>query len=293
MRIVGMVIALCAAMTSGQLMAQTGLPEITMCDGCPVSQKLQLAREKSQGLGFELIGDRTTGEVKGWIVNHIDPAGGIPFGVHPADHQISDAVKRQFAAYSAVYRERQNTAPIEITVNLANARVLGRAMVVAAADLPAAFPDSAFDVTEDGAARASLINWMKDTNNWENNLTSQAILYARMTLLEGRAWYSGLDYQITITANFADGGKVVLRYNSTTQQVEFVEARDSVGNLLSIVSDQPVPVDYSWYNRPEAQNQPDYHRGIQWLNARGVISSGGAVRTGTVIVGGVVKVQEK
>ncbi|WP_367380884.1 hypothetical protein [Stenotrophomonas cyclobalanopsidis] len=289
------ILAACAALSSGQLMAQTGLPEITMCDGCSVEQKLQLAREKSQGLGFELIGDRSTGEVKGWIVNHIDPAGGIPMGVHPADDQISDAVKRQFAAYSDLYRVQQNTAPIEITVNLASASAAARtnAIVVAAADLPPAFPDSAFDVTEDGAARASLINWMKDTNNWENNLTSQAVLYARMTLLEGRAWYSGMDYQITITANFADGGKVVLRYNSTTQQVEFVEARDSVGNLLTIVSDQPVPVDYSWYDRPEAKNQPDYNRGMQWLNARGIISSGGTVRTGTVIVGGTVQLQEK
>lgn len=78
------------------------------------------------------------------------------------------------------------------------------------------------------------------------------------------------------------------------QVTEQSRAGPSAGNLIGTSSNEPINVDYSSYESPDAASRPDYQRGIDWLTSSGAATiSGGTVTvgSGTVLVGDVVQVK--
>lgn len=95
-------------------------------------------------------------------------------------------------------------------------------------------------------------------------------------------------------ASAQESANVALCDGCTSDQMQ--EKAKTASNLIYTSSHSPVQVDYSSYERPGARNAPDYNRGIGWLNSHGLLivrpNGGIGVRSGTVIVGSVVTVQQ-
>lgn len=164
-----------------------------------------------------------------------------------------------------------------------------------AGSLPPYFPSSGFDITRDGPARQALLNWAKNNYNWPN-VSDQALMYFKVFIGNAVSIATGAPYAIRITLRFPDGSTTKVDYNSVTQSLEVIEVRDSQGNLIYTISDDPVQVNYTSYELPGARNYLDYNRGLGWLNNRGLLivdARGGIqVKEGTVIVGDVVTVTQ-
>jgi len=231
--------------------------------------------------GVTYVGNTQTGEIRGYNVNMVPELGGAP--IPPGFHMFSpsQAMRDQYSAYVDLLKSRNG---------------IGGVVDIVGTIAPMSFPSSAFDVTEDGAGRNALMQFAGDTSQWPACCEAQRY-YAKLILQHGKQFYTGADYLIRLSFKFQDGGTVVINYDSTCQCLKFVEARDSAGNLIATASAESVPVDYSSYAEPDARYRADYARGIQWLQQRGVVvvGAGGTVtvRSGVVIVGGVVKVNEK
>jgi hypothetical protein len=253
---------------------------VTLCDGCNEQQRRAAAISSARGYGHALVGDRRTGYLYRYIVNVIGSHLAIPPGVLKTT--ASDRQAEEFYVYSEAYRAHQSSGVIVVDVEVSK-----RGGV-----LPPHFPNSAFDVTRDGAARTALIDYMSDTRNWDGS--SSRLFYAKLIIEQGRSLMTGSDFAIRITSRFTDGSKVVLFYDSSKQALVFGEARDSVGNLIATSSMEPVQVDYSSYETNEASTRADYSRGLEWLRSHGVVtthpSGRVSVRQGTVLVGGAVSV---
>lgn len=255
---------------------------VTMCDACSAQQRSQSAASAVSGYGITLIGDRNTGYLYKYVVNVIGPSFGVlPPGITQA--QPTNAQAEEFMLYADAYRAG-GVGVIDLEARITQS----------AQPLPPAFPNSAFDVTQDGAARNALISHVANTDNWP--WLDSRMFYAKLIIQHGKTLMTSGEFTIRVTSTFSDGSKVVLNYDSAKQALVFVEARDSAGNLIATSSNNPVQVDYSWYETDAARGALDFDRGLQWLRNQGVIfvngNGGYTVRNGTVLVGGVVTVAQ-
>ena len=225
--------------------------------------------------GTIYVGNELTKVVKGYQINMngngVTP---IPPGIHA--FTPSTTMTQQYSTY---------VDALAFT-NGVTGSVLLQGNIVALSDVP----QSAFDVTTDGAARTALINHISNTSNWP--LSNSLWLHAKMALNTGVQFYTGRDYNIQFKWVTADQSYVIARYESTCQCVKLVEVRDSAGNLIATDSVTPIPVNYDSYLQPGASSRPDYSRGMGWLNMQGILittGSGTRIRTPIVIVGNTVQ----
>jgi hypothetical protein len=276
------ILMLILAGTIGQASAQEAV-NVALCDGCTSTQMQEKA--KTSGLHLVHVGNRATGQLNAYWVDL------TPIWVYPMDWvvtpmSVTEERAMEFMAYSDAYREAGGAAVIDFNVYTAAAQPTA---------VPPYFPQSGFDITRDGSARQALLQWAKAVGNWPD-ASDRMSFYGKLVIESGKKLRTGEEFAIRITFRFPDGTVAKVDYQSATQSLAVIEVRDSAGNLIFTSSESPVQVDYSSYERAEARNAPDYNRGLGWLNSHGLLivrADGGiGVRRGTVIVGGVVTVQQ-
>lgn len=269
--------------------------DIHFCDACTQAQRGALANQLTSGLGQAYIGDRSTGISYLYTVNTVNgPVSVAPPGIQ--ERPVAQADIDQFAVYSSVYRSYGNIGTLNVKIDLANGTVTPisvRKMATPAADQSAAFA-SAFDVRREGATRQQVIQWL-EANDWQvPNTGENFIFFIQQVLSNAYKWRSSEDYSIRIDTTFNDKSRAIFAYDSAKRAIVYVEAYDSAGNLIGTSSSEPINVDYSSYESPDAASRPDYQRGIDWLTSSGAATiSGGTVTvgSGTVLVGDVVQVK--
>lgn len=267
---------------SGRASAQE-TANVALCDGCTSAQMQEKA--KTSGLHLVHVGNRATGQLNAYWVDL------TPIWVYPMDWvvtpmSVTEERAMEFMAYSDAYREAGGATVVDFNVYTAAAQPT---------TVPPHFPQSGFDITRDGSARQALLQWAKNVDNWPD-AGDRRSFYAKLVIESGKKLHTGEEFAIRITFRFPDGTVAKVDYQSATQSLVVAEVRDSAGNLIYTSSQSPVQVDYSSYERPEARNAPDYNRGLGWLNSHGLLivrpNGGIGVRSGTVIVGSVVTVQQ-
>ncbi|UKR54116.1 hypothetical protein K4A87_08315 [Xanthomonas fragariae] len=122
------------------------------------------------------------------------------------------------------------------------------------------------------------------------NTGENFIFFIQQVLSNAYKWRSSEDYSIRSDTTFNDKSRAIFAYDSAKRAIVYVEAYDLIGTS----SNEPINVDYSSYESPDAASRPDYQRGIDWLTSSGAATiSGGTVSvgSGTVLVGDVVQVK--
>lgn len=282
-------IAAFAVAISPSANAQT---EVVFCDRCGPDGKYRAAIRAVDGPGRIGVGDRNNGELVMYRVHHKSLR---TFSM--ASEASSQRERDEFFAYSDAYRQLGGGRPINIEVRLPEAvGITTRSSVQsrAAKAPPEGRPGknlSGFDLVGDGPLRERFIAWASDIDNWPSQYDA-ASFYAKVIVSTGKSLYTGADFQIAVTFYFRDGSYARTYYKSETQRLQVSEVRDSTGNLIYTDSKEEVAVDYSSYMWPGAFLRPDYARGIDFLRQRGVISSRGEIRRGTVLVKDAVVVRQ-
>lgn len=286
----------CAVLTSALALglsspanAQT---EVVFCDGCSPGAKFRAAIRVADGPGRIGVGDRNNGELVMYRVHHKNMR---KFSM--ASESSSQRERDEFFAYSDAYRHLGGSRPINVEVRLPDAIGLSTRSSIqsrAAKAPPEGLPGknlSGFDLVSDGPLRERFMAGASDIGNWPGEYDA-ASFYAKVIVSTGKSLHTGADFQIAVTFHFRDGSYARTYYQSETQRLQLSEVRDSTGNLIYTESKDEVAVDYSSYMWPGAFLRPDYARGIDFLRQRGVVSSRGEIRRGTVLVKDAVVVRQ-